>query len=249
LFEKFKGNIIWSADEVSLDEIVAFIKKDDFPREHVAIKLDRAFMEVYGLESIAIVQNYGVPVFDDGKPSEIPYKIGALAKNHLKFSPWMSNIMAATSSSKVMDMDDEQADALYRWSYMCKEAGTLACAVTVPTSEHEDVALEKYGKSIIDQVMYYADFAVKAGYPEIVCSAAVAKNVREAFPDLGINSPAIRLPKSSIDDQSADSVRTPRIALANGVTRLVIGRDLSRNGQFAENYQKILANIDGRDLL
>jgi orotidine-5'-phosphate decarboxylase len=41
---------------------------------------------------------------------------------------------------------------------------------------------------------------------------------------------------------------TPAKALANGATRLVIGRDLSRNGEFQKNYKRILENIMEEDI-
>ena len=65
---------------------------------------------------------------------------------------------------------------------------------------------------------------------------------------MDINTPGVRLPDSSKDDQAR--IATPFDALNNGSTRLVIGRDLIRGEEdivtrVRGNYDKILTNIFG----
>jgi len=93
--------------------------------------------------------------------------------------------------------------------------------------------------------VFMSKLAIECGVRDIVCSPMEAKSVRMLDELTGINTPGVRLPESSSDDQSR--IMTPAKALENGATRLVIGRDLSRDGKFAENYLKIMANIEGRE--
>ena len=94
------------------------------------------------------------------------------------------------------------------------------------------------------------------GVSDIVCSpqeVAEVRRLKKINVDTGewqpngieINTPGVRLPGSSKDDQAR--VMTPCQALASGANRLVIGRDLSRDGKFSQNFAKIMANIEGGD--
>lgn len=245
LFEGFNGKIIWSADGISLKEIIEIIEKGDFPRD-VAIKLDRLFLTKYGLQAIDEVQKLGVPVFADAKIAEIPTKTNEIAKLHLEFAPWMLNVMADVCSNGITEVcGDEKLDELAQFAQLCEDVGTKSCAVTVLTSKTNKLAEKEFGKSALDAVVFLSKLAIECGVRDIVCSPMEAKSVRMLDGLTGINTPGVRLPESSSDDQSR--IMTPAKALENGATRLVIGRDLSRDGKFAENYLKIMANIEGRD--
>lgn len=98
----------------------------------------------------------------------------------------------------------------------------------------------------------YVILANDAGITDIVCSPREAEAIRKEseFDDMEINTPGVRLPGSSADDQAR--IDTPRGAISNGADRLVIGRDLTRGeGNIVErverNYDKILANIFDRE--
>ena len=245
LFENFKGKIIWSADGISLEEIIKIIKFGDFPKKDIAIKLDRLFLTRYGLYAIGEIQKLGVPVFADAKIVEIPSKTNEIAKLHLDFSPWMLNVMADVCSDGIIPACGlEKADELAQFAQLCKNAGTKSCAVTILTSKTEEMVQKEYGKSSQDAVEMLARLAIECGITDIVCSPLEAKIVRAIDNLIDINTPGVRLPESSADDQSR--IMTPNKALENGATRLVIGRDLSRDNKFTDNYFKIMANIEGR---
>lgn len=243
MFEKFKGQIIWSADGMTLEYILQMIDSGKFPKD-VAIKLDRLFLTIYGLQSIAEVQERGVPVFADAKIVEIPSKSLELTKLHLQYQPWMLNAMADICNTGVTPASNSNSDVLNDFARICKDAGTLSCAVTVLTSKTDELVKKEFGKSALDAVLFLSKLAIDCGVTDIVCSPIEAKSVRALNGLTGINTPGVRLPESSSDDQAR--IMTPAKALENGATRLVIGRDLSRDGKFAENYLKIMANIEGR---
>jgi orotidine-5'-phosphate decarboxylase len=248
LFKNFKGQIIWSADGVFLEYILKMIDSGKFPKD-VAIKLDRLFLTIYGLQSITEIQNRGVPVFADAKIVEIPSKSLELTKLHLQYQPWMLNAMADICNTGVTPSSDSNPenynpDVLNDFAGLCKDAGTLSCAVTVLTSKTDELVKKEFGKSALDAVLFLSELAIDCGITDIVCSPIEAKSVRALSSLTGINTPGVRLPESSADDQAR--IMTPAKALENGATRLVIGRDLSRDGMFAENYLKIMANIEGK---
>ena len=241
--------IIWSADVPRLD-IAAVINAKALP-EGTVIKLDRYFFETEDKSFIDWCQSRGYPVFCDAKIIEIPVKAIAIAETYLKYSPFMLNIMANAASSSVFDYnaDENQMDALKRFEIACRIANTRSCIVTVLTSKTEKTCLYEYEENSIKQVLKYVDLAHQAGITDIVCSPKEAAAIRKVskYNDMWINTPGVRLPNSSKDDQAR--VTTPREALNNGANRLVIGRDLIRGqGSVVErvqrNYEKILENIN-----
>ncbi len=252
MFENFTGRIIWSADNFTDRELLEIVARADFPREKVAVKLDRLFLTKYGFRMIRRVQEgAGVPVFADAKIVEIPSKTLEIVKLHLEYQPWMLNVMAGICNTGVLPMvallddEDSEMDVLCEFARLCKGAGTKSCAVTVLTSKTPTLTKWEYGREPVKQVMRYATLAHFAGLTDLVCSPLEAKMLRQdrGLPGIELNTPGVRLATSEKHDQAR--VMTPREALAAGATRLVIGRDLSREGKFAENLAKIEVNIAG----
>ncbi len=251
LFENFQGKFIWSAD-VTL-EVLREVINGDFPKDEVAVKLDRLFFEKYGREIIKEVQGLGVAVFADTKFAEIPSKILEITKLYLDCQPWMLNVMAGSSDTRMApgyfnpNPTEDPLDLLHDFSKLCKDAGTNSCAVTLLTPKRESAVLMEYGKSRMEVVLDYAKLAFDCGCTDVVCSSEESLNVHEINNALGINTPAIRLPASGSDDQA--NVNTPYAAFKNCATRLVIGRDLSKNNDFYGNLGRIWENVNGGGLV
>lgn len=252
-FDDWQGRIIWSADGLSWPELREILRRDDFPRNEVAVKLDRLFLTKYGLNKIAAVQELGIPVFADAKIVEIPSKSMELVEEHLKHHPWMLNVMAQIANTGISPsvdatglVDDTEIDVLNRFAIACKDAGTKSCVVTVLTSKTPTLVQYEYnGLDVNAAVLGYVSLAVSCGVTDIVCSPKEAEFMRGrtgAWTDrVKFNTPGVRLADSSKDDQKR--VMTPGEALAKGANRLVIGRDLSRGGDFVGNLRKIMMDI------
>ncbi len=252
-FESWQGRIIWSADGVSWNYLYEMLKRPDFPRDEVAVKLDRLFLTKYGLDKIDEVQDLGIPVFADAKIVEIPIKTMELVKLHLEHRPWMLNVMAQITNTGVSPgvqgagyADKIPLDVLNDFAIACREVGTKPCAVTVLTSKIPTLVEYEYdGMNVNSVVLGYVSLAVNCGVTDIVCSPREAEFLRGLAGDwadsVRFNTPGVRLADSSKDDQQR--VMTPGEALVKGANRLVIGRDLGRNGDFVGNLEKIMADI------
>lgn len=233
--------VIWSADvdEATLDRVLV----DDLPLR--LIKLDRLGLTRMGLRKIAAIQERGFRVFADAKIVEIPDKVIEVAILHLAYRPWMLNVMAgACSSGLVLTDDPKKVDGLKRFADRCHAVGTKPCAVTVLTSKTDRLVAREFNeRTPIEQVLVYAEMLLEMGFTDMVCSPleAVAIRAEPRFNALQLNTPGIRLPGSSSDDQAR--VDTPAAAIAAGVDRLVIGRDLT-NGNLAENFNRIAAHLN-----
>lgn len=241
--------IIWSADVPKKTDIEAVIKHRALPKGTI-IKLDRLFFEKNDKDFINWCQTEGYPVFCDAKIIEIPDKAIAIAKTYLIWKPFMLNIMADACSTGNMVADDEkQLDALKRFADACKVTGTRSCVVTVLTSKSSGICDFEFGMTPINQVLKYVALARSAGITDIVCSPKEAQAIREKpeFNEMIINTPGVRLPDSTRDDQQR--IMTPFDAIQAGANRLVIGRDMTRGeGNIVEcvkrNYSKIVHNIN-----
>lgn len=244
--------IIWSADldgERALIKALSGLKRCLLPGR-IGIKLDRLFFEKKETSKNTIEwvqETLGFPVFDDAKIIEIPDKCESIAKEHLDYHPWMLNIMAgAISTRKAFDENSDKIDALKRFADVCLENGTRPCVVTVLTSKDEEAIIWEYGGGHVQKVVDYVGLAVEFGFTDVVCSPKEIAALREAFGSkIDINTPGVRLPGSSQDDQARTD--TPYGAIKAGSTRLVIGRDISRDGSYSDNLAKILINIKGGD--
>ncbi|MDB5166032.1 MAG: orotidine 5-phosphate decarboxylase [Candidatus Saccharibacteria bacterium] len=236
--------VIWSADveEETLFKVLA----SDSPLQYV--KLDRLYLTGHGLVAIAAVQELGFKVFADAKIAEVPTKVVELAKLHLRYRPWMLNVMATICSTGLMAPEDKKkTDGLKRFADLCRDADTRSCAVTVLTSKSPGLVGREFNRRTpVDQVLTYCELLLAAGFTDVVCSAQEASAIRSEprFDGLELNTPGIRLPGSDARDQQR--ITTPAAAIAAGATRLVIGSDLT-NGDFTENFRRVAANLDNKE--
>ena len=237
--------IIWSAD-LPWDKIKMVIDSGALPKGTV-IKLDRLFFVKNSIDIITYCQERGYPVFVDAKIVEIPSKTLAIVQYYLEAAkPWMINVMAGVCNNGVIDSKNpEKNDTLKQFAEMCAKAGTKSCVVTVLTSKTEDMCRVEFEKTPLDQVLKYVDLAVKCGVTDIVCSAREAEAIRQnpGYAGVQLNTPGIRLPDSSKNDQAR--VMTPAEALKVGANRLVIGRDLTRGMDEASNQEELIKIIQG----
>jgi orotidine-5'-phosphate decarboxylase len=239
--------IIWSAD-VEWEVLKEVIDQRLLPVGTV-IKLDRLFFEKYGKEIITYCQDAGYPVFVDAKIIEIPDKVIKIAETFLVYKPWMLNVMAGACSTGLIECDNpKDIDALKRFADACAAVGTKSCAVTVLTSKSPELCEHEFNTGQLDQVLFYVNLMCQAGFTDIVCSPLEAEGIRkiEKYDGLCINTPGVRMPGSSKDDQAR--VATPLEALQNGANRLVIGRDLTRGDggpldNIGKNYRAITQSL------
>lgn len=116
--------------------------------------------------------------------------------------------------------------------------------VTVLTSIDQDALNNelKVTGSVSNQVSNLAKLAVSADLDGIVCSAADLPEVKSFIPDdLEIITPGIRPAGSDIGDQKR--VATPKQAIDNGATILVIGRPITAAEDPGDAAKKIFDSV------
>ena len=120
---------------------------------------------------------------------------------------------------------------------------TQLIAVTVLTSMgRED--LRDIGLDIepVEQVKRLAKLTQESGLDGVVCSAQEAKILREMLgADFALVTPGIRPEGSNADDQKR--IVTPKQAMLNGSTHLVIGRPITQAANPNQTLKDILATL------
>lgn len=232
--------ICWSADVDTEKELNVTL--DMIPQLRY-VKIDRLGVALMGHDVIDRTQARGFYVFDDAKLIEIPTKLARLAQVEVKHLPWMVNCMAGSLSNEDWsNSDPKKLDGLKRFADVCNSAGVKSCAVTVLTSKEEKTVIREFGRSSNDQVWFYTEALIKAGFTDMVCSPLEAQTIEVEF---GNNAPdrnclGVEMPGGNSSDQARKA--TPSDALRNGAKRLVIGRALT-GPKAAENLQAILDHI------
>ena len=177
-------------------------------------------------------------VFLDLKLHDIPNTVAGGLCSLMGLGADILNVHAAGG----LTMMRTAADALTKEANLRGVARPKLIAITVLTSIGQ---AEWYGAlSIAEQVVRFAKQAKDAGLDGVVASPQEAKLIREACgKDFLIVTPGIRPAGADINDQSR--IATPRAALQNGATHLVIGRPIRAAKNPRKAALKILEEIDG----
>jgi orotidine-5'-phosphate decarboxylase len=220
--------VIWSADVPDRNAVMGQFEL--VPQLRRA-KVDRAFKERNGNSEFQALfealNDRGVELFFDAKYIEVPSKLEELAKDGVKYKPWMLNCMSGSLSNGNMSLqeDRDEMDGLMRFADVCLKAAVRPCSVTVLTSKSDAVVAEEFGRTPADQVLFYVEKLVKAKFTDVVCSPLEADAIFERFGDeIASNTPGVRFAGSGTDDQAR--VSTPGKAIEMHAACVIMGRPL-----------------------
>ncbi|MDY5481865.1 MAG: orotidine-5'-phosphate decarboxylase [Veillonella caviae] len=193
-----------------------------------------------GDQTVRYLQDQGKHVFLDLKLHDIPNtvahgvssltRLGAnLITIHGQGGPIMMKAAAQAARESAEQLGIERPKLL---------------AITVLTS-FDDEAWTSIGGQlpISDQVIRLAKLAKESGMDGVVCSALEAKMIREACgPNFLIVTPGIRPSFVATNDQKR--IATPASALADGASRLVIGRPITQAANSQEAVRLIIEEME-----
>jgi orotidine-5'-phosphate decarboxylase len=178
------------------------------------VKLGLEFFSAQGPEGVKRVAALGLPVFLDLKLHDIPNTVAKAVESLAPLGPAILTVHA--SGGKAM-MSAAKAAA---------PAGTKVVGVTVLTSlDADDLVSAGVNDPPADQVARLARLAHAAGLDGIVCSGAEVGIARKQWPDGFFVVPGVRPAGVEVADQKR--VVTPRQALDDGASVLVIGRPIA----------------------
>ena len=194
------------------------------------VKLGLEFFCANGDEGVLHIAEGGLPVFLDLKLHDIPNTVGKAVEALAHLDPAVLTVHAAGGRAM---MAAAKAAAPPR---------TKVVAVTVLTSlDQQDLAATGISGSALDQVRRLTDLARDAGVDGIVCSGAEVAAARAAWPDGFFVVPGVRPADSEAADQKR--VVTPRQALDDGASILVIGRPITGAANPGRAIQEIAGTL------
>ncbi len=200
-------------------------------RHHVGgIKLGLEFFCAHGPAGIRAMEEIGLPVFLDLKLHDIPNTVAKAVQSLATLKPAVLTVHA--SGGRAM-LEDAKAAA---------HPSTQVVAVTMLTSlDDADLGSIGVAGSAHDHVLRLADLAQEAGLDGIVCSGAEVKAAHRAWPKGFFVVPGVRPADGALGDQKR--VVTPRHALDDGASILVIGRPITQSSDPNQAARAIAATL------
>jgi len=178
------------------------------------VKLGLEFFSANGPDGVRRITELGLPIFLDVKLHDIPNTVGKAVEALAPLEPAVLTVHAAGGRAMLAAA---KAAAL---------PATKVVAVTVLTSlDQADLADAGVAGSTADQVRLLASLARSAGVDGIVCSGAEIAAAKTAWPNGFFVVPGVRPEGGDSADQKR--VVTPRRAMEDGASILVIGRPIT----------------------
>ena len=178
------------------------------------VKLGLEFFCANGEDGVLRIAEGELPVFLDLKLHDIPNTVGKAVAAIAHLDPAVLTVHAAGGA------------AMMRAAKEAAPPRTKVVGVTVLTSlDQTDLAAGGIAGSPGDQVRRLTDLAREAGIDGVVCSGAEVAAARATWPDGFFVVPGVRPEGSDVADQKR--VVTPRQALDDGASILVIGRPIT----------------------
>jgi len=194
------------------------------------VKLGLEFCCANGPYGVRQIAELGVPLFLDLKLHDIPNTVGKAVAALAPLSPAVLTVHAAGGR------------AMLAAAKAAAPPGTRVVAVTVLTSlDSTDLADTGVSSSPGQQVERLARLARASGVDGIVCSGAEVRAARAAWPDGFFVVPGVRPEGADLADQKR--VVTPRQALDDGASILVIGRPITAALDPARAIAEIAASL------
>jgi orotidine-5'-phosphate decarboxylase len=200
-------------------------------RDHAGgVKLGLEFFAAQGPDGVRTITDLGLPVFLDLKFHDIPSTVAKAVAALAQLEPAILTVHAAGGRAM---MEAARAAA---------PAGCKVVAVTVLTSLDEgDLGAIGVEGSLAGQVARLARLAHAAGLDGIVCSGLEVAVAATKWPGGFFVVPGVRPPAAAAADQKR--VVTPRQALDDGASVLVIGRPITGADDPARAIREITSGL------
>ncbi len=193
------------------------------------LKLGLEFFAAQGPAGVRRVASLGLPIFLDLKLHDIPNTVGKTIAALAQLEPAILTVHAAGGR------------AMLAAAKSAAGARTKVVAVTVLTSlDADDLACVGVDAAPSDQVVRLAMLARDSGLDGAVCSGDEVGTVRGLWADGFFVVPGIRPAGGDVADQKR--VVTPRQAVADGASVIVIGRPITG----ADDPSRAIAEIAER---
>ncbi len=200
------------------------------------LKVGKELFTAAGPQLIEQLQQRSFEVFLDLKFHDIPNTTAQACKAAAALGVWMVNVHALGGKRMLEAAREALANV---------ERRPRLIAVTVLTSmaqqDLNDIGIDSSPAQMVSRL---ALLALDSGLDGVVCSAQEAPLLRQQCgKDFSLVTPGIRPANAAANDQSR--IMTPRAALENGASYLVIGRPITQAHDALLALQEISQDIGG----
>jgi orotidine-5'-phosphate decarboxylase len=225
--------IIVALDFASAEEAQVLVTRLDPAR--CKLKVGKELFVAAGPALVANLVDQGYAVFLDLKFHDIPHTVAAACRAAAKLGVWMLNVHALGGRAMLSAAREALENSPSRPKLI---------AVTVLTSlQDADLAEVGISGGVQQAVSRLSQLTQDCGLDGVVCSAReVAALRRERGKDFLLVTPGIRPAQAERGDQAR--IATPRAALQNGASYLVIGRPITQAPDPSAALETILQEID-----
>ncbi len=234
-----KDRLIVALDTSSEKEVLELIKKLSDKVRYFKVGLE--LFSSMGPKIIDIIKDNGNKVFFDGKFLDIPNTVSKAVANIVKHKADMLNVYMSGGAL----MLQEAKKSLIETAKENNLTLPKLLGVTVLTSMTSEVLENdlKIQTQLNDYVLHLANLGIKNGLDGIICSANEAKLIKDNIKkDFLIVTPGIRPSWAQSNDQKR--IATPKEAIENGVTHMVVGRPITGDKDPVGAAEKILDEIE-----
>ena len=194
------------------------------------VKLGLEFFAAQGPDGVRRIAGLGLDIFLDLKLHDIPNTVAKTVEALAPLSPAILTVHAAGG------------EAMLEAAKRAAPNGTKVVGVTVLTSlDAPDLAAAGVFGSPEEQVQRLADLAKESGLDGIVCSGAEVRAAKAGWADGFFVVPGVRPEGAQPGDQKR--IVTPRDALRDGASVLVIGRPITAADDPAAAIRDIAASF------
>jgi orotidine-5'-phosphate decarboxylase len=194
------------------------------------VKLGLEFFSAQGPDGVRRIAGLGLDIFLDLKLHDIPNTVAKSVEALAPLSPAILTVHAAGG------------EAMLQAAKRAAPNGTKVVGVTVLTSlDAPDLAAAGVFGSPEEQVQRLADLAKESGLDGIVCSGAEVRAAKAGWADGFFVVPGVRPEGAQPGDQKR--IVTPRDALRDGASVLVIGRPITAADDPAAAIRDIAASF------
>lgn len=236
---QIKNHLIIALDTSSKDEALKLVK--DLKEYAGYFKIGLELFTAYGPEIIKAIKDTGAKVFFDGKFLDIPNTVSHAVSNMVSNKVDMLNVHMAGGTK----MLEEAKKSLLETTNKLNLRAPKLLGVTILTSLSSDILQNdlKIKTEINEYVLHLATLAFKNNLDGIICSPNEASSIRKATSkDFLIVTPGVRPSWASSDDQKR--IATPKEAISNGASHVVIGRPVTQAKDPLDATKKILDEIE-----
>ena len=220
--------IFVAIDTPDMDRAIAFAEA--VRGEAGGVKLGLEFFAAQGPDGVRRIAGLGLDIFLDLKLHDIPNTVAKSVEALAPLSPAILTVHAAGG------------EAMLEAAKRAAPNGTKVVGVTVLTSlDAPDLAAAGVFGSPEEQVQRLADLAKESGLDGIVCSGAEVRAAKAGWADGFFVVPGVRPEGAQPGDQKR--IVTPRDALRDGASVLVIGRPITAADDPAAAIRDIAASF------